>query len=135
MFNIQTQEWSQGPSMNQRRREHSCFHDDQTNSIFVVGGYNGNTIATTEQWTLNTNQWISKPSLPEPLAWSAGAASKSGPIVGYVAGGMDMDSDVTNKIHGLRRSDLVWEVMPQQLQTARRRHSMVNLPVDQIPGC
>ena len=133
MFNTENEEWSQGPSINQKRSSHSCFYDDQTNSVFVVGGYNDNFLATTEQWNLDTNQWITTPDLPEPLLYSAGVASKSDQFVGFVAGGNN--GVATNKIHGLRRSDLTWEIMPQQLQTARDFHSMVNLPADQIPGC
>ena len=134
MFNTETQEWSQGPSMNQKRYGHSCFYDDQTNSVFVAGGYNGNRLASTEQWNLDTNQWISTPDIPEPLRYSAGVASKSNQYVGFLAGG-STDAGRTNKVLGLRRNDLVWEVMPQQLKTARRQHSMVNVPADQIPGC
>ena len=136
MFNTITQEWSQGPSMKEKRNGHSCFYDDQTNSVFVAGGEddNFNRLATTEQWNLDTNQWISTPELPEPLEYSAGVASKSSHFVGYVAGGYT-NAGNTNKVLGLRRSDLVWEVMPQQLKIARRRHSMVNVPADQIPGC
>ena len=136
MFNTETQEWSQGPSMNQKRRDHSCFYDDQTNSVFVAGGEddNFNRLATTEQWNLDTNQWISTPDLPEPLSYSAGVASKSSQFVGFVAGGYN-NYDFKKKVFGLRRRDLVWEVMPQQLQTARWYHSMVNVPADQIPGC
>ena len=133
VFNTETEEWSQGPTMNEKRAWHSCFYDGQTKSIFVVGGYNGNTSATTEQWNLDTYQWISTPDLPEPLVNSAGVASKSSHIVGFLAGGYN--GDTTDKIYGLGRSDLVWVVMPQKLQTARRDHSMINLPADQIPGC
>ena len=135
MFNTVTQEWSQGPSMNQKRNSHSCFYDDHTNSVFVAGGYNGNNrLASTEQWNLDTNQWISTPDLHEPLYYSAGAASKSSQFVGFLAGGTPY-AGRTNKVLGLRRSDLVWEVMPQQLKIARELHSMVNVPADQIPGC
>ena len=134
MFNTTTEEWSQGPSMKEKRRNHACFYDDQTNSVFVVGGYNGNYLATTEKWKLDTNQWISTPELPEFLTHSAGVASKSDQFVGFVAGGY-YGGRTTNRIHGLRRSDLTWEIMPQQLQTARYSHLMVNVPADQIPGC
>ena len=136
VFNAETEEWSQGPSLKDKRSRHSCFYDDQTNSIFVVGGddENGSFLATTEQWKLNTNQWISTPNIPEPLVTSAGVASKSSQFVGYVAGG-HTNSARTNNVLGLRRTDLVWEVMPQKLKIARFRHSMVNVPVDQIPGC
>ena len=136
VFNTKTEEWSQGPSMKERRYLHSCFYDDQTNSVFVAGGYyNGNRLASTEQWNLDTNQWISTPDMPEPLSNPAGVASKSSQYVGYVAGGETNAEYTTNKVLGLRRSDLVWEEMPQQLKITRRGHSMVNVPADQIPGC
>ena len=124
--------------MNQKRKRHSCFYDDQTNSVFILGGWNGNRLASTEQWNLNTNQWISTPDLPEPLENPAGVASKSSRYVGFVAGGYSYTNGFggyLNKVLGLRRNDLVWEVMPQQLKIARRDHSMVNVPADQIPGC
>ena len=135
MFNAETQEWSQGPSMNQKRYGHSCFYDDQSNSVFVAGGQDyPNRLASTEQWNLDTNQWISTTDLPEPLSRSAGVASKSSQYIGFVAGGYT-NARYTNKVLGLRRSDLLWEEMSQKLKIARGKHSMVNVPVDQIPGC
>ena len=123
--------------MIQKRREHSCFYDDQTNSVFVAGGADDNTLATTEKWNLDTKKWVRiVPDLPEPLYKSAGVASKSSQFVGFLAGGSNKGSlTTTNKVLGLRRNDLVWEVMPQKLKIARARHSMVNVPADQIPGC
>ena len=117
------------------RRFHSCLYDEKTNAIFVFGGQSGNNkIATTEQWKLDTSQWESTTSLPE-VSWSSAAvASNSMDYIGFVAGG-NTDSGTISKVYGLRRSDLVWQVMPQQLQTARTVHSMVNLPLDRIPGC
>ena len=134
VFNTENEEWSQGPSLKGKRYRHSCFYDYQTNSVFVVGGFNGNYLATTEQWNLDINQWITTPDLPQPLVYSAGVASKSSQFVGFLAGGWT-NAGRTNKVFGLRRNDLVWEVMPQQLKIARYHHSMVNLPYDEIPGC
>ena len=142
MFNTETEEWTPGPKMKEKRGYHSCFYDIQSNSVFVIGGYtdgyNGNHLATTEKWNLDTNKWESTPSLPEALSFSAGVASKSLDYIGFVAGGKTggfATGGTTNKIFGLRRRDLNWEVMPQQLQTARYQHSMVNLPSDQVPSC
>ena len=134
MFNTETEEWTRGPKMKEKRRYHSCFYDIKSNSVFVIGGWNGTRLATTEKWNLDTNKWESTPSLPESLYKSAGVASKSMDYIGFVAGGYTNNGN-TNKIFGLRRRDLKWEIMPQQLQTARDSHSMVNLPSDQIPGC
>ena len=135
MFNTETEEWTQGPKMKEKREYHSCFYDIKSNSVYVIGGYNGNKLATTEKWNLDTNQWESTPPLPEPLSHSAGVASNSIEYIGFVAGGLTAGDERTNKVFGLRRRDLNWEIMPQQLQTGRYAHSMVNLPSDQVPGC
>ena len=138
MFNTETKEWTPGPKMKEKRVYHSCFYDIKSNSVFVIGGWNGTRLATTEKWNLDTNKWESTPSLPEALSFSAGVVSKSLDYIGFVAGGNTggfVTGGTTNKIFGLRRRDLNWEVMPQQLQTARAGHSMVNLPTDQVPGC
>ena len=135
MFNTETEEWTQGPTMKEKRELHVCFYDSKSNSIHIIGGWNGNNnLATTEKWNLDTNQWESTPSLPEPLNSAAGVASKSIDYIGFVAGG-ETNSGYTNKIFGLRRRDLKWEVMQQQLQKARHGHSMINLPSDQVSGC
>ena len=108
----------------------------------MVGGSNRNdTLATVEQWNLNTNQMESLPPLPEDIWGSAGVASKSIDYIGFVAGGLlenhrnITNSRPTNKVFGLRRRDLKWEVLPQRLQTARWKHSMVNVAQPEVPGC
>ena len=112
--------------MKEKRDRHSCFYDIKSNSVYVTGGANGNNrLATTEKWNLDTNKWESTPSLPEALSFSAGVASKSLDYIGFVAGGKTggfVTGGTTNKIFGLRRRDLNWEVMPQQLKTARYDH-------------
>jgi len=136
VFNLETEEWTRGPKMKEKRSGHSCFYDIKSNSVFVIGGWNGKKrFATTERWNLDTNQWESTPSLPKPLTYSAGVASKSMDYMGFVAGGEINSGRKTNEIFGLRRRDLKWEIMPQQLQKARTYHSMVNLDSDQVPGC
>ena len=136
MLNTETEEWTQGPAMKERRTSHSCFYDKKSNSVYVTGGYNNKNriLTTTEKWNLDTNQWELTQSLPEPLSSAAGVASKSIDYIGFVAGGQT-NYGKTNKLFGLRRRDLKWEVMPQRLQTARRDHSMVNLPSNQVSGC
>ena len=134
VFNTETDQWTQGPPMKEKRMEHSCFYDDKSNSVYVIGGWKINGMATAEKWNLDTHQWESIPSLPEPLYYSAGVASKSMDYIGFTAGGM-INRRKINKLFGLRRGDLNWEVMPRQLQTARNSHSIVNLPFDQVPGC
>ena len=143
VHNTETEEWTQGPKLKEKRGYHSCFYDIKSNSIHIIGGRRWKMdkqdgirkrMATTRKWNLDTNQWESTPSLPESLSFSAGVASKSMDYIGFIAGGYT-NSGTTNKIFGLRRRDLNWEIMPQQLQTARYHHSMINLPNDQVPGC
>ena len=135
MLNLKTEQWTQGPNMKQYKRQHSCFYDEKTNSIFTIGGLSGSDkSATTEQWKLDTNHWEPTPSLPEPLWSAAGVASNSMDYIGFVAGG-STNSGGSDKVLGLRRMDLGWQVIPQKLKTARSGHSIVNLPLDQIPGC
>ena len=121
--------------MKKARNYPSCFYDDQSNSVFVTGGRGsrGQGLATSEKLNLDTYQWESIPSLPQPLYLSDGVASKSIEYIGFVAGGYT--DTTTNKVLGLRRRDLMWEVMPKQLQKARRSYSMVNVASDEVPGC
>ena len=144
MFNPENRQWKQGPRMKEKREEHSCFYDNHSNSIFVVGGRNESNYTfpaptTTEQLNLDTKEWKSAPSLPEPTLGSAGVASKSIDYVGFVTGGyvgpQYVDWERANKVYGLRRKDLNWEVMPQQLESLRVSHSMVNVAYHEVPGC
>ena len=134
-YNPVTNDWTSGPSMKEKRWGHSCFYDIETNSVFVVGGWNGTNKATTERLNLNTNIWEPTPSLPEPLDASAAVASKSTEYIGFVAGGKNYQTRAIDKMWGPRRRDLIWEEMPQKLQKPRRQHSMVNIAANEVPGC
>ena len=78
--------------------------------------------------------WESTTDLPEPLSYSAAVASNSNVFIGYVAGGYTNNTR-TDKIWGLRRTDLNWVEMPKRLQKSRIYHTMVNVASDEIPGC
>ena len=78
--------------------------------------------------------WKSTTDLPEPLRYSAAVASNLNDFIGYVAGGWTKN-EWTDKIWGLRRTDLNWVEMPKRLQKSRDDHSMVNIASDEIPGC
>ena len=78
--------------------------------------------------------WESTTDLTEPLSSSAAVASNSNQFIGYVAGG-NTNNGLTDKIWGLRRTDLKWVEMTKRLQIPRYRHTMVNLASDDIPGC
>ena len=115
---------------------HSCFYDEQSNTVFVIGGRNNwGTLKSTEKLKLNENfNWESTTDLPEPLDQSSAVASNSNEFIGYVAGGYT-NNGKTDKIWGLRRTDLNWVEMPKRLQQLKWTHSMVNIAPDEIPGC
>ena len=92
-------------------------------------------LKSTEKLNLNENlNWKSTTDLPEPLSSSAGVASNSNELIGYVAGGETKNKN-PDKIWGLRRTDLNWVEMPKRLQKSRYSHTMVNVADDEIPGC
>ena len=130
--------WIKGDKMIESRMEHSCFYDNHSNSIFVIGGWhlepgNAYEMFTTHQLNLDTEQWEFAPYLPKPLGQSAAVASNSIDYIGFIAGGGKIYPKY--KVFGLRRRDLTWELMPQRLQTARSLHSMVNVANHEVPGC
>ena len=89
---------------------------------------------STEKLRIGNSIWESTTDLPEPLYLSAAVASNSNDFIGYVAGGWT-NNGRTDKIWGLRRTDLSWVEMPKRLQKSRNSHSMVNIASDEIPGC
>ena len=80
------------------------------------------------------NEWKMGGDLPEPVSNSAAVSSRSSEFVGYLAGG-HATWRVTSKIWGLRRFDLVWIEMSKRLQAPRTFHTLVNVHLDEIPGC
>ena len=107
------------------------------NTVFVIGGEDENlkSLKSTEKLKMNEQlSWESTTDLPEPLSSSAAVASNSNQFIGYVAGG-NTNNGRTDKIWGLRRTDLNWVEMPKRLQKTNYGHSMVNIASEEIPGC
>ena len=136
IYDSSKSKWTKGPALRETRSYHSCFYDELSNSVFVIGGWGKNgSLKSTEKLTLNGNfNWQSTTDLPEPLHASAAVASNSNRFMGFVAGG-SANNGKTDKIWGLRRTDLNWVEMQKRLQIPRRSHSMVNIASDKIPGC
>ena len=115
-----------------KRNGHSCFHDEETNTIFVVGGY----LSTTEKLKLDQHLfWEPAADLPEHVAVSAAVSSKSKEFLGYVAGGSTTNNEYIDKVWGLQRSDLKWVEISKRLQIPRNDHTMVNVGSEDIPKC
>merc|ERR1712218_701752 len=136
VFDVKTKSWEQGPSLIQRRYRHSCFTDEQTKTVFVMGGLNGGSLDTTEKWTFGTNAWEASSVLPEKIYLSAAVSSNSQEYVGYMAGGWTNTDGTTNKIYALIRRDEQWvQLESKSLQQRRSYHSLVNLGPYEVPGC
>lgn len=136
ILNTLNNTWVQGPSMNENRTFLSCFHDGETNSVYVVGGTDGswNDLATTEKWNMKNNMWEYAPDFPVAITMSHAVASKSKKYTGFVAGGSTR-TEISNKIWGLERKSNRWIEMDQRLKKERCSHTMVNVASGKIPGC
>ena len=140
IYDSSKNQWTKGPALIEKRHEHSCFFDKQSVSVFVTGGWGAKRrLKSTEKLKMNENlSWKSTTDLLEPLANSAAVASNSNQFIGYVAGGFTNNGQhtkKTDKIWGLRRTNLNWVEMPKRLRKSRSSHSIVNVASDEIPGC
>ena len=125
--------------MIEKRIDHACFVDTQESTIHVLGGWSRNIfsdgfpLSTTEILDLDTAKWVQGVNLPEPLYLAEAVESKSYSFVGYIAGGKYRK--LNSEIWGLRRKDMKWMQMSRQLRTKRMDYSLINVRLDEIPGC
>merc|ERR1719245_2125945 len=85
IYDSSKKQWTKGPALREKRHYHSCFYDELSNSVFVIGGYNRRRLKSTEKLTLNENfNWESTTDLPEPSYESAAVASNSNRFLGFV---------------------------------------------------
>jgi len=135
IYNVVSKVWTKGPKLNEKRFSHACLVDEETRTIHIVGGWNNGRLKSTEKWIFGTDAWISGAILPEAVHSSAAVNSNSEETIGYLVAG-DVENEVTSKVWSLRRRDMSWiEDGTKRLQTPRYRHTVVNIPGDQIPGC
>ena len=124
--------------MNTKRHYHSCFVDQATSSVYVIGGRNDqlDIISSTEKWTFGRTFWQPLANLPVAIADASAVSSNEKVFVGYMAGGGNNGykrySDI---IFGLRRRDMAWVELSKRMKLGRECHSLVNIPAKQIFGC
>merc|ERR1719367_1070959 len=137
IYNVVKKDWTEGPKLNEKRGYHACLVDEETSTIHVMGGWcNNGYLKSTEKWIFGTDSWISGASLPEAVYRSAAVNSNSEETIGYLVAGANENGIASSKVWSLRRSDMRWiEEDSKQLQIPRYRHTVVNIPRDQIPGC
>jgi len=136
IYNVVKKDWTEGPKLNEKRRSHACLVDEEKRTIHIMGGYDGNELLkSTEKWIFGSDSWISGPSLPEAVRFSAAVNSNSEETIGYLVAG-DTYNGATSKVWSLRRRDMKWiEDGSKRLKTPRHGHTVVNIPMDKIPGC
>ena len=102
----------------------------------MIGGDGDNGfLKSTEKWTFGTDAWVSGANLPETVQYSAAVNSNSEETIGYLVAGRTRNG-ATSKVWSLRRRDMKWiEDGSKRLKTPRHGHTVVNIPMDKIPGC
>lgn len=136
IYDVVSKSWSEGPKMNTKRFFHACLADEETSSIYVVGGRDDqlNILSSTEKWTLGQSSWQPSANLPETISESSAVSSNGNKFVGYLAGGWT-GKEYSKDIFGLRRRDMTWNKMNKTMKKRRYLHSLLNIPVNQVLGC
>ena len=119
--------------MKTKRYAHACFQDTETSSIYIAGGIDDqyNELIPTEKWTLEENSWQPSANLPESSYFRSSAASSySEEFIGYMTGEFP-----SRNIYGLRRRQMEWIKLIKTMKTGRYRHSLLNIPANQVLGC
>ena len=134
IYDIESKKWTKGPSLNIFRRLHACMVDLNTETIYVMGGWNGNVpLDSTEALEKGSKKWKMGSNLKQGVFNAAAVSSRSVEYVGYMVGGGPNDA-LTSKSWGLRRRDMEWIEMSTQLEIPRKGHSVVNIQLGEI-GC
>ena len=139
IYDINNKKWTEGPSLNIKRRLHACMVDPKTGTIHVMGGNDSkksNIFNSTETLKKGSKKWEMGPNLKQSVYRSAAVSSRSVEYVGYLIGGETYDGNIYSpaKTLGLRRRDMEWIEMSKQLKIPRKQCSVVNVQLGEI-GC
>ena len=124
--------------MNTKRHYHSCFVDQATSSVYVIGGRNDqlDIVSSTEKWTFGQTFWQPLANLPVAITDASAVSSKEKVFVGYMAGGENEGyRRYSNIIFGLRRRDMAWVKLIKRMKLGREGNSLLNIPAKHILGC
>ena len=121
--------------MNTKRYWHACFADTETSSIYIAGGEDDqyNWLSSTEKWSLEENSWKPSATLPEAIYSSSAVSSNSDKFIAYMVGGYP--KRFSKNIYGLKRREKTWIKLNKTMKTGRWKHSLLNIPTNQILGC
>jgi hypothetical protein len=139
-FNTETEVWTEGPQLKNRRSGHSCGRirknrQSQEFSIVVAGGYYKlSLLSSVEILDLGSKEWRKGPDLPFGIYEGEMVEDQSGGVV-LVGGESDADPFLDTLIqlpHG--GADAEWIRMKQKLKLKRRNHVAFLVP-DNIVDC
>ena len=128
--------------MNVERSEHACMVDQETSTIYVMGGRNrkNSRLSSTEKLNVNdlNRKWEIASDLKQGLSEAAAVSSKSKEFIGYLVGGVINKNGAyiyvpTSKIWGLQRSTMRWIELLKRLETPRYLHTVVNVDPHEFP--
>ena len=137
IFDVRNKTWSQGPSLILPRAHHSCIVDQNTSTIYAMGGlWNPSSMEKLKFDDINM-KWEKGSDLPLPLITPTAVSSSSDKFIGYLVGGEGeiFDLGEQSKIWGLRRSDVQWVEMSKTLKMPRYSHTVIKVTENEIPGC
>ena len=120
IYDIQENEWIEGPSLLAARSFHSSCaiksDDGTTESIVIVGGEkndNDELLRSTEILKIKEQKWISGPTLPIGLADAA--CVELPPIMNFaclvIGGRTDGDQNWSSNVYGLDKSLSTWRYL------------------------
>ena len=137
IYDVASKTWSEGPKINTKRYVHACFQDTDTSTIYIAGGWDvqHTYLSSTEKWTLEENVWKPSANLPEAISHSSAVSSNTDEFIGYMAGGRTGRTLYSKDIYGLKRREKTWIKLNKRMKTERIRHSLLNIPANQILGC
>ena len=87
IYDTNSKNWTEGPSLNIQRINHACIVDAKTETIHVMGGYDyhrSKRLDSTEILKKGSKKWKMGPNLKEPVRDPAAVSSRSVEYVGYL---------------------------------------------------
>jgi hypothetical protein len=133
-FTFGDENWTEGPSVKQRRTHHSCgkIRRDKESpemSIIVVGGSHLSSVEILDE---GSNEWRTGPELPFGIESAQMVESPNGGVV--LVGGETLSRPALDTLYQLPHGgqDAVWTKMEQKLKTGRRLHTAFLVPDNHV---
>ena len=136
MYDANLDQWKRGPTLNYKRRDHSCATVKDMNGNFAnVIAAGGERVKSVEILNIASSKWENGPDLPKPIEESALVASDphDTSVIAYLIAGQDGDSALA-EIYSLPRSLTSWQLVGH-LAKKRLWHVALSVTSDILPGC